>query len=281
VAVAAAGRMIPFSLELGGKNPMIVLKDAPVEAASDALIAGAFANAGQSCISIERVYVEDALFEPFVRRVAEKASRLKLGWSRSWDTDIGSLITPAHAAKVMAHIGEALARGASVRAGGRLRADLGPGFVEPTVLVNVHDDTAVSNEETFGPVVALYPVKTPEEAIARANDSTYGLNASVWGGSRGASMRVARQIEAGSVGIASTLMVYNTFDVPMGGIKQSGIGRRHGGQGILRYTAPQSIVTSFGAGGGYDGAIGLLRSDARVRWLLRSLRWWRRMPGIR
>lgn len=280
VAVAAAERLIPFSLELGGKNPMVVLKEAPLELAAKGLLAGAFSNSGQTCISIERVYVESPVFDKFARLVADGAAKLKLGYSASWDLDMGSMIHSNHAAGVQEKIDRAVEGGATVIAGGKRRPDLGAAFVEPTVLKDVPVKAPIEVTETFGPVVSLHRVSSPEEAVALANDSEYGLNASIWAGNSAAGMRLATQIEAGTVGINSTLMVYNTFDVPMGGIKQSGIGRRHGEYGILRYTQPQSIVTSFASGGGYDGVLLSVRSQKMASALLKAVRWWRRIPGL-
>ena len=277
VALAAAERLIPYSLELGGKNPMIVLEGASISRAAVGLLAGAFSNSGQTCISIERVYVQDSIFDEFASCVAAGASRLKIGWSKSWDVDIGSLIHSSHAARVMEHVNDAVGKGAKVLAGGRRREDLGPSFMEPTVLSNVQSDMLVSDQETFGPVVSLYRVANVEEAVAQANDSVYGLNATVWSKDAAHGRRIARSLETGSVAINSTLMIYNSFDVPMGGMKMSGIGRRHGAPGICRYTREQSIVTSFASGGGYDALLFKLRGDAAVNRLLNLLRLWRRL----
>jgi succinate-semialdehyde dehydrogenase/glutarate-semialdehyde dehydrogenase len=281
VAVAAAERLIPFSLELGGKNPMIVLKDAPLKEAAMGLLSGAFANAGQTCISVERVYVEAPVFEEFSRIVADATKQIKLGWSPSWDLDMGSLIHAGHAEKVMGHIDEAVQGGARVLAGARRRTDLGPAFVEPTVLTQVNHRASLATQETFGPVISMYPVESANEAIVMANDSNYGLNASVWAGRADEAMNVARQIEAGSVGIHSTLMIYNAFDVPMGGMKISGLGRRHGEHGILRYTQEQSIVSSFSSAGGYDSMLAKIRSPKIADAMLKIVKLWRRIPGIR
>jgi succinate-semialdehyde dehydrogenase/glutarate-semialdehyde dehydrogenase len=281
VAVAAAERLIPFSLELGGKNPMVVLKEAPLEQAAAALVAGAFSNAGQTCIAIERVYVETPVFDRFAKLVAEGASQIRVGWSESFDLDMGSMIHATHAAKVQQRIDAAVRAGASVLTGARRRSDLGDAFVEPTVLTHVDPKDEIAVQETFGPVVSLHPVKSREEAIAMANDSPYGLNASVWAGGSERAMAVARQIESGSVAINSSLMVYNAFDLPMGGIKASGIGRRHGERGILRYTQEQSIARSFAIGGGYDNLLGGVRSESAANRMLKLVKLWRRIPLLR
>jgi succinate-semialdehyde dehydrogenase/glutarate-semialdehyde dehydrogenase len=277
VAVAAAERLIPFSLELGGKNPMIVLEGAPLEDAASGLIAGAFSNSGQTCIAVERIYVQESVFDEFARRVIEKASSIKVGWSKQWDIEMGSLISNAHADKVTRHIEEAKSAGAKVLAGGRRRVDLGKAFVEPTVMSLVPESVAMSREETFGPVVSLYPVRDREEAIARANDSEYGLNASIWTGDGASSLEIARRLETGSAAINSTLLIYNSFDVPMGGVKQSGVGRRHGEQGILRYTQAQSIVSSLSTSGGYDALTKYLDRPSRAAAIIKALRLWRRI----
>jgi len=281
VAVAASERLIPYSLELGGKNPMVVLEGAPLDEASTGLLAGAFANSGQTCISVERVYVQDSIYEDFARRVAQKTSALKLGWSKSWDIDVGSMISREHAGKVCARIQQAIDQGAQVLAGGRPRNDLGPAFIEPTVLTGVDSNMPISREETFGPVVALFPVRDADEAIAKANDSEFGLNASVWAGKTAQAREVARQLDTGSAAINSTLLIYNSFDVPMGGVKLSGIGRRHGEHGILRYTQAQSIVGSVALGGGYDSMLMRVNSEGTARALVAALRVWVRFPWFK
>jgi acyl-CoA reductase-like NAD-dependent aldehyde dehydrogenase len=275
--LAAAQRLIPFSLELGGKNPMVFMEGAPLNEAAKSLVVGAFSNSGQTCVAVERVYVEESIFDEFARRVSDGASKLKIGWSRSWDLDMGSLISSDHAGKVMNHVTDAVHRGARVLAGGRRRDDIGPNFVEPTVLANVSPDALLASEETFGPVVALYPVRSADEAVSRANSTSYGLNATVWASDTGSAQQIARSIEAGSVAINSTLMIFNSFDAPMGGMKLSGLGRRHGEQGILRFTQAQSIVTSFAWDGGYDAILARMTDQKKVNRLLSVLRWWQRL----
>jgi len=277
VAVAASERLIPFSLELGGKNPMVVLQGASLENAATGLIVGAFSNSGQTCISIERAYVQEHLYEEFMRRLVEKASVLKLGWSRSWDVDMGSLISSDHAGKVMSRIEHAVNQGARIATGGRLRPDLGPAFIEPTILTNASDEMPISKEETFGPVVTVYPVRSAEEAVTRANDSTFGLNASVWAGNQSKGRTVAHQLETGSAVINSTLLIYNSFDVPMGGVKWSGIGRRHGEHGILRFMQAQSIVGSISTGGGYDAILTQMKNERTAKYLVAALKLMRKL----
>ena len=272
VAVAAAERLVPFSLELGGKNPMIVLEGASLDRAASGLVAGAFSNAGQTCISSEKIYVQESIFEEFTKRAVDKASAMKLGWSKSWDIDMGSLISSVHAGKVTWHIETAREAGAMIRTGGRRRPDLGEAFVEPTILTGVTEGMPVFSEETFGPVVSLYPVRDADEAVRLANDSEFGLNASIWTGDGARSHRIARRLETGSAAINSTLLIYNSFDVPMGGVKGSGLGRRHGEQGILRFTQAQSIVSSLSSGGGYDTLITPLDRPSRAGLVVKALR---------
>jgi len=281
VGVAAAQRLIPSSLELGGKNPMLVLDGAPLEAAVDGLIGGSFYNSGQTCIAIERAYIERPLFDRFVGLAKEKTEALKLGWSLGWEHDIGSLISTEHASKVEAHLDDAIAKGATVVTGGRRLDDIGPAFFAPTILTDVDDSMELCCEETFGPVVSLYPVEDVDEAVAKANDTIYGLNASVWSRDSKTSQAVAERIDAGSVGINSTLLIYATFDVPMGGVKQSGLGRRHGRPGILRFTQSHSIVDSVTQGGGYEAVLTKVTSESRARKLAKAFKMLRRIPGLR
>jgi acyl-CoA reductase-like NAD-dependent aldehyde dehydrogenase len=176
---------------------------------------------------------------------------------------------------------QAVDQGARVLAGGRQRPDLGPAFIEPTVLANASDTMPISREETFGPVVAVYPARDAEDAVARANDSEFGLNASIWAGGVRQAREVARRIETGSAAINSTLLIYNSFDVPMGGVKHSGVGRRHGEHGILRYTQTQSIVSSVSSGGGYDALVLRIKSERMARRVISALRLWRRIPWFK
>jgi acyl-CoA reductase-like NAD-dependent aldehyde dehydrogenase len=281
IAVAAGERLIPYSLELGGKNSMIVLDGAPVEQAVDGFLAGAFFNAGQTCIAVERVFVEDPIYEEFERLATEKAGRIRLGWSHEWDVEMGCLIDQQHADRVVAHIDDAVERGARVLTGGRRRQDLGPTFVEPTLLADVSPDATLYAEETFGPVVALYRVRDASEAIERANDTPYGLHASIWSRSGAQSFELARRLDTGSVAANSTLMIYHSFGVPMGGVKQSGIGRRHADVGLLRFTQSQGLVSSTTYNGGYDTLLNMVRSNRAAGLLSKAFHWRAWFPGLR
>lgn len=281
VASTAAARMIPFTLELGGKNAMIVAKGANVSQAVAGLIPGAFMNCGQTCISIERAYVHESLYDQFVESAAARIGKLKVGWSNDWSTDVGSLVSSEHADRVSAHIEDAINKGVTVVCGGKRRLDLGECFVEPTLLTGVTADMDLFEDETFGPVVAVYKVASDEEAIDLANTSNFGLNASVWAGSRRRARNIAQQIEAGTVCINSTLLIYNSFAVPMGGIRFSGYGRRHGAEGIERYTTIRSIAASVGTGGGFDNLTKIASTPRGASFLLWFIKLLRYIPGVR
>ncbi|MBM6623387.1 succinate-semialdehyde dehydrogenase (NADP(+)) [Micrococcaceae bacterium RIT802] len=241
VAEGCASQLIGFSAELGGKNPMLVLADADVHRATAGAVNACFSNSGQLCISIERIYVHRDIWDDFVPAFLERVRAMRLAPGLGWDPDMGSLIGAAQLETVAAHVDNAITQGATVLAGGRPRPDLGPYFYEPTVLADVRPGMPVAREETFGPVVSLYRVDSEEEAIGAANDSEYGLNASVWSRRRGTA--VARRLEAGTVNInEGYAAAWASHDSPMGGMKASGVGRRHGAEGFRKYTEPQTIA---------------------------------------
>lgn len=277
VAAAAGERLIPTSLELGGKNPAVLLEEADLERTVAGLMPGLFFNSGQTCINVERIYVPRRRLDEFIELARSRTEALKVAFSRDFAADMGSLISIDHLAKVDAQVTDATGRGAAVISGGRRFADLGETFYSPTLLTSVPGDAELAAEETFGPVAAVYPYDDPDEAVALANDTPYGLNASVWGPTRLA-RRIAGRIDAGSVGVNCTLMGYNCLAAPMGGVKASGVGRRHGSYGITRFTQPQSVTTSFTVGGGYDGILSRVDSPSRATWVSRIFS---RLPGPR
>lgn len=244
VAEQAGRNLVRADLELGGKNPMIVCADARLPRAVAGAVRGAFASAGQLCLSLERVYVHRDVADEFTRRLAAAARRVRLGAGFDYRAQMGSLLGPAQLAKVQQHVADAVAQGARVLAGGTHRPDIGPYFFEPTVLADVPPTAICFGEETFGPVVSVYPVDSDEEAIERANASAYGLNAAVFSRSAAHARSVARRLEAGTVNINEAYAAaWGSVDAPMGGVKASGIGRRHGAAGLLAATWAQTIAT--------------------------------------
>ena len=241
VAQQASARLISCSLELGGKNPLIVLPSADIEKAAEGAVQACFSSAGQLCVSIERIYVPQHRYEEFKSAFVSRVQHLALGAALDWDADIGSLISQAQLDTVTSHVADAVAHGASVLTGGRARPDIGPYFYEPTVLEGVTEQAECFAGETFGPLVSLYPYATVEDAIALANGGEYGLNASLWGDPREA-RAIAPRIKAGTVNINEGFSAtFGSVDAPMGGMRQSGLGRRQGAEGILRYTEPQAV----------------------------------------
>jgi len=247
VGVRAAGRLVGASLELGGKNPLIVLDDVdPAGAAADAVYS-CFSSMGQLCVSIERIYVLRHVADAFTRSFVERTAQLKQGAALDFSTDVGSLTSAAQLERVRAHVDDAVAKGAMLLTGGRARPDLGPYFYEPTVLADVTDDMLCAAGETFGPVVAIHVVQSEDEAVAAANASEYGLNASVFSGSLERGRRVADRLDAGSVNINEGYRAtFGSVDAPMGGMKHSGVGRRNGPEGLLRFVEPRTVAASTG-----------------------------------
>lgn len=243
VAEQAGKHLIKCSMELGGKNPMLVLADADLSAAVSGAIRGSFTNAGQLCISFERIYVHQSLYEAFITQFVREVQALKIGVDFDMETQMGSLISPMQLEKAKSHVADAVAKGAKVETGGKHRPDISPYFFEPTILTNVTPDMALFYEETFGPVVRIHAFDTIEEAIRLANDTEYGLNASIWTNDTSKARELARKIKAGTVNInESYAPTFGSTDAPMGGMKASGIGRRHGVEGLLKYTESQTVA---------------------------------------
>lgn len=237
----AAERLIPATLELGGKDPMIVLKDADLERAANACVWGALMNSGQVCTSIERVYVEEAVYQNFVEKVVEKVQALRQGPSEG-EVELGSMTSEAQLIKVESQVGQALQRGAKLLTGGRRRPNSKGLYYEPTVMVDVDHEMEIVREETFGPIIPILKVKNQEEAVRLANDSRYGLDSSVFTRDKKKAWEIAEKIQAGSVCINDSLVNFVIPDAPMGGIKESGLGRRHGTEGIRKYCRQKTIV---------------------------------------
>ncbi|GAA3444098.1 succinic semialdehyde dehydrogenase [Planomonospora venezuelensis] len=244
IAEEAAKRLIGCSLELGGKNPMIVLDDADLDMAAQGALRACFTNAGQLCISIERLYVHEAVHDAFTEKFVKQARNMRLGSGLDWNVQMGSLTSRRQLDAVSAHVDDAVAKGARVLAGGKARPDVGPLFYEPTVLADVDETMDLCREETFGPVVSIYRFATEDEAVEKANDTVYGLNASVWTGDVARGRALAARIKAGTVNVNEGYgSAYASYDAPMGGMKSSGLGRRHGAEGLLKYTEAQNIAS--------------------------------------
>ncbi|MGX5681517.1 succinic semialdehyde dehydrogenase [Schumannella luteola] len=247
VGERAASRLAGASLELGGKNPLIVLDDANVDTAAAGAVAAVVSSMGQLCVSIERIYVQRAIADRFTAALVERVNRLVQGPALDYSTDIGSLTSQAQLERVTAQVDDAVAKGATVLAGGKGRPDLGPYFFEPTVLASVTPDMTCFADETFGPLVAIHVVDTEDEAVEAANDSEYGLNASVFTGSISRGRRVADRISAGSVNINEGYRAsFSSVDAPMGGMKKSGLGRRNGPEGLLRFVDARTVANATG-----------------------------------
>jgi succinate-semialdehyde dehydrogenase/glutarate-semialdehyde dehydrogenase len=243
VAAKAGEHLTKCSLELGGKNPAIVCEDADIDKAVEGLVRGCFTNAGQICISIERLYVHESVRDEFVEKFVAATEALELGATYDYSADVGCLIHEEHLEKVEEHVEDARTRGATVECGGTARPDLGPTFYEPTILTDVPEESLPCCEETFGPVVGIYEFSDEEEAIERANDSEYGLNGSVWTEDYDRGVDIAFRIECGTVNVnEGYAAAFAAVDAPMGGMKKSGIGRRHGDEGIMKYTESQNVT---------------------------------------
>ena len=243
LAALAGDQLIGCSLELGGKNPLLVLADADLEEAVAGAIRGSFSNAGQLCISFERIYVHESLYPRFLYRFASETRALRLGCDLDYSADMGSLASASQLAKCQEHVTDALAKGARLEAGGRARPDLGPCFFEPTVLTGVDSEMRVFAEETFGPVVAVYPFESVHDAIERANATRYGLNAAIYTRDLELGRRIATRIKAGTVNVNEAYAAaWASVDAPMGGMKDSGLGRRHGAEGLLKFTEAQTVA---------------------------------------
>ena len=244
VMAKAAETLTPVSLELGGKDPMIVCSDADLERAANAAVYYSMQNAGQTCISTERVYVEEPVYDEFVNKVVDKVGAIRMGQSTGRGTaEMGAIIHPPQSDIIAAHVNDAVEKGARILAGGKRHDERGH-FFEPTVLVDVDHSMDCMREETFGPTLPIMKVRDSEEALRLANDTPYGLQAAVYTKDTAKGERLARQIEAGAVTVNDAQINYVALEAPMGGWKTSGLGTRHGAGGIRKYTRQQTILVT-------------------------------------
>lgn len=245
IGARAAERLIPVSLELGGKDPMLVLADANLERAANLAVFGANVNSGQVCLSTERFYVEAPVYDDFVARIVAKVGALRQGVPVApGSVDVGAIITPAQVEIIDSQVRDAVSKGAKVLVGGKPVTD-GPGrFYQPTVLVGVDHSMKCMTEETFGPLIPIMKVADAEEAVQLANDSVYGLAATIMTKDLDRGEELARRIEAGSVSVNDMLTHCFALGLPMGGVKTSGIGTRHGEDGIRKFCKKQSVLVA-------------------------------------
>jgi len=241
VAQTAASRLLPVVLELGGKDPMIVLEDVSIDTASSAAVWGAFMNAGQTCLSVERCYVHESIYGDFLRACVEKTKRLRVGSGADESSDVGPMIHQRQMKTVQQHVDDAAARGARILCGGTALPELGPSFYAPTVLADVTHSMRIMCEETFGPVLPVRSFKTEDEAVALANDSEFGLAASIWTGDKARGEALARRIDAGTVMVNDLIACFGISEAPHGGVKASGIGRTHGRFGLEEMVWPKYV----------------------------------------
>jgi acyl-CoA reductase-like NAD-dependent aldehyde dehydrogenase len=279
LASQAGENLIKCSMELGGKNPAIVINDADLHKSTEGVLHGAFSSAGQLCIHMERLYLQDGIYDRFVEALVRRVKEMKISSALEFDVDMGSLISQEQFDKVSRMVGDAVSKGAILLAGGKPRPDLGPYFYEPTLLTGVTPEMEVYAEEVFGPVLCIYRFHDLEEAVQAANASAYGLNASIWTRNIRLGQQLARRIQAGTVNINDGFSAaWGSVDAPMGGMKASGIGRRHGEEGIRKYTESQTIavqsVIPF-------GPFGILNPERYVKVMTGILKLMKDIPFLR
>lgn len=241
VAEVCATKLIPSVLELGGKDAMMVLADADLQVASRAAVWGSYTNCGQVCLSVERLFVEQAISQEFAELCVEKTKKLRLGAGNDPATDVGPLIRPKHVERMSDLVEDAVERGAQVLCGGHPRPDLGPNFFQPTVITGVDSSMKLFQEETFGPILAIQTVKDAHEAVQQANDSAFALAASVWTRDTKKGQAIAQQLRAGAVMVNDVISYFGIAEAPHGGCGASGWGRTHGRSGLLEMVQTKYI----------------------------------------
>jgi succinate-semialdehyde dehydrogenase/glutarate-semialdehyde dehydrogenase len=232
IAEAAAKKLLPMVLELGSKDPMIVLEDADLDVASSGAVWGAMMNCGQTCLSIERCYVQRGVYEKFLELCRQKIEKLRVGEGLNSEVEMGPLIHERQLRTVEDHVNDAVTRGARLLTGGRRLPELGPNFYAPTLLADVTHDMRIMREETFGPALPVAPFDTDDDAVRLANDSVFGLAASVWTNNRKRGEAIAARVRAGTIMVNDAISAFGIAEAPHGGFEQSGIGRAHGELGL-------------------------------------------------
>ena len=278
IAAKAGEELVDVSLELGGKNPIYVRSDVDVYTAVDRTIGAAFSNAGQLCISGERLYVHEDVYDEFAAAFVDAVGDIDLGTDYEYGVSMGSLISESQRERVQRHVDDARDRGATVETGGEARPDVGPYFYAPTVLTDLPGDATAACEETFGPVVGMESVASDGEAIRKANDTEYGLHAAVLSADVDRARAIAREIDAGTVAVNDGFITaWAAHDAPMGGMNDSGLGRRHGPEGVKRFTESKTVTTSRFLP--FDPVRG--PSDIESTVLATGLKLWRHVPFLR
>jgi succinate-semialdehyde dehydrogenase/glutarate-semialdehyde dehydrogenase len=276
IAEACGRQLIPCTLELGGKDPMVVCDDADLERAAQGAVYGAFANSGQICVSTERVYVTEKLAEPFTRRVVELTRELRQGPESEGEVDIGAISSPAQLDVIDRHVKDAVEKGALVLTGGRRNPRFKGLFFEPTVLTDVNHDMDVMREETFGPVLPIQVVRDEQEAVRLANESRFGLNANIWTRDRAKGLEIAKRIQAGTTTVNDCVLAYGIAESPFGGVKESGIGRVNGELGLKSFCHVQAVILDrFGR---KRQLLGYPYTGRKLRWIRRILNLLYRSP---
>jgi acyl-CoA reductase-like NAD-dependent aldehyde dehydrogenase len=268
VAESAARRLLPAVLELGGKDPMIVLEDADLDVASSGAVWGSMMNAGQTCLSVERCYVQRTVYDKFLELCRNKIGKLRVGEGLGSEVEMGPLIDERQLRVVEDQVNDAVARGARLLAGGRRMTELGPNFYAPTLLADVTHEMRIMREETFGPALPVAPFDTDDNAVALANDSEFGLAASIWTGNRKRGEAIAARIKAGTVMINDAISGFGIAEAPHGGFKQSGIGRTHGKLGLAEMVQVKYVD------------VDLLPRMPKVWWYGYGLNFQRQMSGF-
>jgi succinate-semialdehyde dehydrogenase / glutarate-semialdehyde dehydrogenase len=273
LAREAGEHLIKCSMELGGKNPAIVLDDASLDKTVEGVLRGAFSNAGQLCVHIERLFVQSGIYDQFVDALVKRTREMKVSGALDFNVDMSSLLSQTQLDKIKHQIADAVGKGASILTGGKALPELGPYFHEPTIMTNVKPGMVMFAQETFGPVLAVYRFNTDEDAIRLANDSMFGLNASIWTRNVNRAQKIAGHIKAGTVNINEAYAAtWGSVDSPMGGMKASGLGRRHGREGILKYTESQTVATQSLIPIGPFGFLPAQRYAAVITWILKLMK---------